>query len=137
MPDFAPYTRTEALRAEDLDVHIVVHEQQFSRLLVPVVNAGYFKGLVNTMRGLPLHVGAHPLSNSMDSAIRWQVRRDRGQRMLVSTLAARLRNAFESDPQTKGVMKGERDDLPRGIQGFWEDVIIRVLRGLIREQHEP
>lgn len=136
LPDFAPYTRMETLRIEDLDVQIAVHEQQFSGLLVPVVDAGLVYGFSNTSRGLPLHVGAHPIANSMEKAMRRQVQEDSGKHMTVSTLAIGLRDALESDPRTRGVMTGEREDLPRGIQFFWEDVIIRVLREAIRQQHK-
>ena len=134
LPAFEPYTRMDALRVEDLDVQIVVHEQQLFDLLIPVVDAGLVYGFSNTSRGLSLHVGAHPIANSMETAMRRQIQEDAGKRMMVSTLAIGLRDALRSDPRTRGVMTGEREDLPRGIQFFWEDVMVRILRGLIVQQ---
>ncbi|GAB7336517.1 hypothetical protein MBLNU13_g09795t1 [Cladosporium sp. NU13] len=127
---FAPYTRTQALRAQDLDVQIEVHEERILYLLEAAAHEGFLWGIINTMRRLPVHVGSHPLSSSMEVAIRRQVRKDRGHRVTVSTLAVRLLNKLDSG-LTKGVMNGEREDLPRGFNLFWEDVIVRVLRKLI------
>lgn len=127
---FAPYTRTQALRAQDLDVQIEVHEERIFHLLEAAAHEGFLWGIINTMRRLPAHVGSHPLSSSMEVAIRRQVRKDRGHRVTVSTLAVRLLNKLDSG-LTKGVMNGEREDLPRGFNLFWEDVIVRVLRKLI------
>jgi len=135
LPEYAPYARREALRAEDRDIPIVVHEEQVCLLLGPVVTAGLFQGANNTVCALGLYVGTHPLSRVMDGAIRRQVREDRGKRMSVLTLAARIQTSFESDPQTRGVMSGKRGDVPMGFRLFWKDVVVVVLRELIREQH--
>lgn len=138
LSEFAPYTRTQALRSQDLDVQIEVHEERVFYLLEATAQEGFLWAIINTARGLPVHVGSHPLSLAMEIAIRRQVKKDRGKRVTVSTLAVRLRNKLDSG-LTKGVMNGEREDLPRGFNFFWEDVIVRVLRGLIifSQQNEP
>jgi hypothetical protein len=72
----------------------------------------------------------------MEDAIRRVVFEVRGKRMLVSTLAISLREAIESDPRTRGVLTGEREDLPEGLQFYWEDFIVLFLRRLIEMQDE-
>jgi hypothetical protein len=131
LPDYVPYARMQTLHAKDRDIPVVVHEKQVCLLLGPVVTAGLFQGANNTVCALGLYVGTHPLSRAMDGVIRRQVREDQGKRMSVSTLAARIWKSFESDPQTRGVMTGKREDLPRGFRFFWEDVVAVVLRELI------
>jgi len=133
LPEFAPYTRTETLRLEDFDVQIEVHEDQFFRHFALAAYAEFMRGLAWSLRGLPLHVAGHPLATGMESAIRAQIRQDRGHTVTVSSLLIRLRHKLESG-RTRGVMTGEREDLPRGFQPFWEDVLVRVMRGLIDQQ---
>lgn len=130
LSEFAPYTRTQALRTQDLDVQVEVHEERVSYLLEATVQEAFLWGATNNASGLPFHVGSHPLSSAMEMAIYRQVKKDRGRRVTVSTLAVRLRNKLDSG-LTKGVMNGEREDLPKGFNFFWEDVIVRVLQGLI------
>lgn len=129
--EYAPYTRTEILRVEDVNARIVVCAEQVHSLVKHAVNEGYIHGLVNAMRGLPLHVGAHPLSYGFTRAIRQQFERDEGKRMIVSTFAVRLRDALEQNHMTRGLMKREREDLPSGLKVFCEDVIVRIVRELI------
>lgn len=136
LPDFAPYTRTRALRSEDLHVPVVGHEERDPQLLFRLVNAGFWHGATAAAHELPLHVGAHPIFRSMEDAIRRVVWEVRGKRMLVSTLAISLREAIESDPRTRGVLTGEREDLPEGLQFYWEDFIVLFLRRLIEIQDE-
>lgn len=136
LPDFAPFTRTQALRAQDLAVPIVVHEERDLRLLTRMVTAGLLDGLVAIAHERPLHVGAHPLFRSMENAIRRQLQEHRGKRMTVSALAISFREAIETNPQTKGVLTGERENLPRSLQFYWEDFIVVFLRKLINTQDE-
>jgi hypothetical protein len=132
--DFAPYTRAEWLRVEDLNARIVVDEDQVLRLLIHSIDRGYVRGLGNYLGGEALHVGAHPVSFRLDRAVRRQLRKDQGKRMTVSALAVRFRDALEHERHTEGLMNGEREDLPRDFRGFCEDVIIRIVRGLIGRQ---
>ena len=131
LPDFAPYTRTQALRLEDLNVPIVLHEERDLRLLTRMVDSGLRHGVIAAVHDLSFHVGAHPVFRSMEDAMRRLLLKARGKRMLVSTLAISLREAIESDPRTRGVLTGEREDLPRGLQFYWEDFIVVFLRRLI------
>lgn len=136
LPDFAPYTRGHALRAEELDVTLVVHEEQLLVSLEGMVIAGLSAGLTNTVHDCPLHVGAHPLTHGMEDVIRRRVEEDQGKEMTVSTLSINIREALQSDPRTRGVLTGEREDLPTGFQFYWEDLIVMFLQALIEEQHE-
>jgi hypothetical protein len=101
-----------------------------------MVNAGLMRGVNTILHERPLHLGAHPLFPGVDNAIRRVVQRDQGKRILVSTLAISLRESIESDPQTKGLLTGEREDLPSGLQSYWEDFIVVFLRRLIETQDE-
>jgi hypothetical protein len=136
LPDFAPYTRGAALRAEELNVPLVVHKEQFKEIIVSLINVGLTQGLTNTVHEFPLHVGAHPLYRNMQTVIRRWVRKNQGQEMTVSRLAINLRESLESDPRTRGVLAGEREDLPEGFQFYWEDLIVVFLQALIEEQRE-
>jgi hypothetical protein len=136
LPDFAPYTRGAALRAEEFDVTLVVHKEQFKAILVGLVNAGLTQGLTDTVHDYPLHVGAHPLYRNMHTVIRRWVRKNQGKELTVSTMAINLGEALESDPRTWGVLTGEREDLPMGFQFYWQDIIVVFLQALIEEQHE-
>ena len=134
MLEFAPYTRTEGLRAEDFNTPIVVNEDQVVPLLLHSIDTGYIQGLSDYAEGNPLHVGSHPLSFQLYKVIRRRLRKDQGKSMIVSTLAVRLRDALQRCRQTRGLMRGEREDLPRGYQAFAEDVIVCIVQGLIRPQ---
>lgn len=136
LTSFAPYTRKQALRVEELQVPIVMHEQRDIQLLNRMVGAGLMRGVTTIAHERPLHLGAHPLFPGMDNAIRRVVRKDRGKRMPVSTLAISLRESIESDSQTKGLLTGDREDLPSGLQAYWEDFIVVFLRRLIERQDE-
>ena len=136
LTSFSPYTRTQALRVEELQVPIVVHEQRDLQLLTRMVNAGLMRGVNTILHERPLHLGAHPLFPGMDNAIRRVIQKEQGKRMLVSALAISIRESIESDPQTKGLLTGEREDLPSGLQAYWEDFIVVFLRRLIESQDE-
>jgi hypothetical protein len=136
LPEFASYTRGASLRAEELDVTLVVREERFLDLLDSMVNAGLSQGLTSTAHDYPLHVGAHPLFRTMQDVISRRMRKDQGKEMTVSTLAIIFRESLESDPRTRGVLTGEREDLPKGFQFYWEDLIVVFLQALIEEQHE-
>lgn len=135
MSEFAPYTpSSRQLQTAELNRGIFIRGQPSRRLVLDAINAGYSRGMQQASRGEPVHVATHPLSFSISSALGLQLRKDEGEWMSAYLFAARLRNAVERSQRLEGLLCGEREDLPAGLQDLCEDLIGRILQAHIDEQ---